>query len=61
MFFAGYDLSDLGVKWLSKDEIQVGFICGRVSYFNNYAVVSSDSHPPSQFHISLVDGCGGEP
>jgi hypothetical protein len=56
-FLHGYDFSGFSVKWLSKQEIEISFDCGRVTAFSNYAVVSPDNSLPVQFHASLLDGC----
>src|SRR5262249_23938815 len=60
-FFAGHDLSNLSVRWLSKSELEIALSCGRVSEFSNYAVLSAGSHPPIQFHIVMLDRCSAQP
>jgi hypothetical protein len=57
-FLHGFDFSGLSVKWKSEHEIEISFRCGRVSYFRNYAFVYPNGPIPTEFHVTLRDGCG---
>jgi hypothetical protein len=54
-FMHGYDFYRLSVKWQSQQEIDVTFDGGRVSGFNNYAIVSPKDSLPIEFHIVMHD------
>ena len=54
-FLNGYDFVGLKARWVSQHEIEVSFNCGRVSAFNNYAVVSVKGALPVEFHAVLRD------
>lgn len=56
-FLRGDDFAGLSVKWVSQREIEISFACGRVSSFQNYAVVSPSGSRPQEFHAILHDRC----
>ena len=51
----GYDISGLTVKWDSDREISIALDCGRITAFNNFAVVAPPNALPLQFHATLQD------
>lgn len=57
-FLHGYDFSGLAVKWLSQQNIEIAFDCGRVTTFTNSAVVYPKGPVPIEFHATLREGCG---
>jgi hypothetical protein len=56
-FLHGYDFSGLSVKWLSQQNIEIAFDCGRVTTFTNSALVYPNGPVPVEFHATLRDGC----
>ena len=59
-FLHGYDLSGLSVKWLSQQNIEIAFNCGRVTTFTNSAFVYPNGPVPVEFHAILRDGCANQ-
>jgi hypothetical protein len=57
-FLHGYDFSGLSVKWVSQQNIETAFDCGRVTNFRNSAVVYPDGSVPVGFYAILRDTCG---
>src|SRR5271169_6682463 len=49
-FLHGYDFSGLHVKWLSQNDIEIAFDCGRVTTFTNSAFVYPNGPVPVAFH-----------
>ncbi len=56
-FLEGDDFSGPSARWLSEQEIEISFACGRVSYFRNYALVYPSGPVPEEFHAILRDRC----
>jgi hypothetical protein len=56
-FLHGYDFSGLSIKWLSQQNIEIAFDCGRVTTFTNSALVYPNGPVPVEFHATLRDGC----
>lgn len=56
-FLHGYDFSGLSVKWLSQQNVEIAFDCGRVTTFTNTALVYPNGPVPVEFHAILRDGC----
>ena len=56
-FLRGFDFSGLSVKWLSQQDIEVSFQCGRVTTFTNSALVYPHGPVPVEFHATLRDEC----
>ena len=56
-FLHGFDFSDLKVKWLSAQAIEISFRCGRVSTFRNSAFVYPGGPIPTEFRATLRDEC----
>jgi len=56
-FLQGYDFSELTVKWLSPQAIEVFFRCGRVSTFRNSTFVYPGGPVPVEFYATLHDDC----
>jgi hypothetical protein len=56
-FLHGFDFSGLTVKWLSEDNVEISFACGRVSNFSNFALIANGHALPVEFHAVLLDGC----
>lgn len=56
-FLRGYDFSNLEISWLSPQEAQISFACGRVSSFRNFALVREAGGGMAQVHAKLVDHC----
>jgi hypothetical protein len=59
-FLHGYDFSGLSVKWLSQQNIEIAFNCGRVTTFTNSALVYPNGPVPVGFHATLRDGCANQ-
>ena len=59
-FLHGYDFSGLSVKWLSQQNIEIAFDCGRVTTFTNSALVYPNGPVPVEFHAILRDGCANQ-
>ena len=59
-FLHGYDFSGLSVKWLSQQNIEIAFNCGRVTTFTNSAFVYPRGPVPVEFHAILRDGCANQ-
>ena len=59
-FLHGYDFSGLSVKWLSQQNIEIAFDCGRVTTFTNSAFVYPNGPVPVEFHAVLRDGCADQ-
>jgi hypothetical protein len=59
-FLHGYDFSGLSVKWLSPQNIEIAFDCGRVTSFTNSAFVYPNGPVPVEFHAILREGCGNQ-
>jgi hypothetical protein len=59
-FLHGYDFSGLSVKWLSQQNIEIAFDCGRVTTFTNSAFVYPNGPVPFEFHAILRDGCANQ-
>jgi hypothetical protein len=59
-FLHGFDFSGLSVKWLSQQNIEISFDCGRVTTFTNFALVYPNGPIPVEVHAILRDGCGGQ-
>ena len=59
-FLHGFDFSGLSVKWLSQQNIEIAFNCGRVTTFTNSAFVYPNGRVPVEFHAILRDGCANE-
>ena len=57
-FLHGYDFSGLSVKWLSQQNIEIAFECGRVTNFTNSATVYPKGPVPVAFYATLRDMCG---
>jgi len=56
-FLHGFDFSGLSVSWLSDQEIQIKFDCGRVTSFTNFALISKNRSVPVEFHAMLNESC----
>jgi hypothetical protein len=56
-FLHGYDFSNLSVKWTSEHAIEISFMCGNVSFFQNTATVSPQGANREGFHAKLNDLC----
>jgi len=56
-FLHGYDFSGLSVKWVSQQNIEIAFDCGRVTTFTNSALVYPNGPVPVEFHATLRDEC----
>jgi hypothetical protein len=56
-FLHGFDFSGLSVKWLSQQDIEIAFNCGRVTTFTNSAFVYPNGPVPVEFYATLRDGC----
>jgi hypothetical protein len=56
-FLHGFDFSDLQIKWLSAQAIEISFRCGRVSAFQNSAFVYPSGAVPTEFRATLHDEC----
>ncbi|HEV2401063.1 MAG TPA: hypothetical protein VGS27_29285 [Candidatus Sulfotelmatobacter sp.] len=56
-FLHGYDFSALSVKWLSDQNIEIAFDCGRVTNFTNSATVYPNGPVPVAFYATLRDTC----
>lgn len=59
-FLHGYDFSSLAVKWLSQQNIEIAFDCGRVTTFTNSAFVYPNGPVPVEFYAILRDGCANQ-
>jgi len=59
-FLHGYDFSGLSVKWLSQQNIEIAFDCGRVTTFKNSAFVYPNGPVPVEFYAILHDGCANQ-
>jgi hypothetical protein len=59
-FLHGFDFSGLSVKWLSQQNVEIAFDCGRVTTFTNSALVYSNGPVPVEFHAILRDGCANQ-
>ena len=57
-FLHGFDFKGLSVKRLAEHELEISFVCGRVSHFTNDASVYPKGPVPVAFHATLRDGCG---
>jgi hypothetical protein len=56
-FLHGYDFSNLSVKWISERAVEISFICGNVSLFQNTVTVSPQGGSREGFHAKLNDLC----
>src|SRR5450432_66428 len=52
-FLHGYDFSGLSVKWLSQQNIEIAFDCGRVTTFTNSALL----YPNGPSRLSSMPSC----
>jgi amino acid transporter len=59
-FLHGYDFSGLSVKWLSQQNVEIAFDCGRVTTFTNSAFVYPNGPVPVEFYAVLRDGCANQ-
>jgi hypothetical protein len=59
-FLHGFDFSGLSVKWLSQQNIEIAFDCGRVTTFANSAFVYPNGPVPVEFYAILRDGCANQ-
>jgi hypothetical protein len=60
-FLHGFDFSGLSARWKSGREIEVSFQGGRVTQFENSALVYPHGPVPVEFHVMLCDRCRAEP
>jgi hypothetical protein len=55
-FFAGYDLTQLGVRWNRDDDVTISMACGQVTEFENWALVDVRGRS-DRIHVNLTDRC----
>jgi hypothetical protein len=56
-FLHGFDFSGLSVRWLSDNDVEIIFDCGRVTSFSNFAVIAKNEPLPVEFHAGLIEKC----
>jgi hypothetical protein len=56
-FLHGFDFSGLSVRWLSDNDVEIIFECGRVTTFSNFAVIAKNEPLPVEFHAALIEKC----
>ena len=56
-FLHGFDFSGLSVRWLSDNDVEIIFECGRVTTFSNFAVIAKNEPLPVEFHADLIEKC----
>lgn len=56
-FLHGFHFNSVSVKWVSDSNAVITFDCGRVTTYQNSALITADRKVPDAFNAKLNDTC----